>query len=59
MFQTDSFPEATEILAQAIQDPAFRHEAVAGARQRVMEYHPTRVAEQTVNYYREILSRLT
>lgn len=59
MFSTESFTEAKETLAKVIQDPAFRHEALGRARQRVMEYHPSRVAEQTVIYYREILGGLT
>ena len=56
MFQADSFPEALETLAQAIQNPGFRQLVVTGSKRRVQEYHPSKVAEQTVDYYREILN---
>ncbi|MFM8653678.1 MAG: glycosyltransferase, partial [Verrucomicrobiota bacterium] len=55
MFRTESFEEAVAVLERSICDPAFRRQAVQGAKKRVMEYHPSKVAEQTVEYYREIL----
>lgn len=55
MFQTDSQEQALLALRSAIVDPASRQILVSAATKRVLEYHPTRVAEQTVRYYRDIL----
>jgi len=55
LFPTDSFEEALEAMRKSIQDPAFRHQQAASAKKRVREYHPTKIADQTVRYYRDIL----
>lgn len=58
MFRTDSFEEATALLEKSIRDPLFRQQAVNNAKKRVMEYHPSKVAGETVGYYREILEAI-
>jgi glycosyltransferase involved in cell wall biosynthesis len=55
MFGSDSFEEATAALERAIRDPVFRQQTVEKAKKRVKQYHPSKVAEQTIGYYREIL----
>jgi glycosyltransferase involved in cell wall biosynthesis len=55
MFGSNSFEEATAALERAIRDPVFRQQTVEKAKKRVTEYHPSKVAEQTIGYYREIL----
>lgn len=56
MFRTDSFEEGVAALEKAIREPVFRQKMVEGAKMRVRDYHPSKVAEQTVGYYREILA---
>ena len=55
MFRIESMEDALEALRKTITDPGFRQSTVDSAAKRVLEYHPSSVAEQTIRYYRDIL----
>ena len=55
MFPTGSFAEAYHVLRASIVDGDFRRATVERAKKRVLAYHPAKIAEQTVDYYRDIL----